>query len=130
MAPVHMERGIRSPPRLDSCPNYPRCVFFIADDREVARALGHRAAGVATAFGGNNHRRRGTTTRPGKSQLGKESDVIGILIAVLFAALVWAICVALGLPAIVGIVAAILVLLAGIPSGGYGLGSRFGARRY
>ena len=48
--------------------------------------------------------------------------MIGILIAVLVAALVWAICVALGLPAIVGIVAAILVLLAGIPSGGYGLG--------
>ena len=54
--------------------------------------------------------------------------MIGILIAVLFAALAWAICVALGLPAIVGIVAAILVLLAGIPSGGYGLGSRFGSR--
>jgi hypothetical protein len=52
--------------------------------------------------------------------------MIGILIAVLVAALVWAICVALGLPSIVGIVAAILVLLAGIPSGGYGLGSRFG----
>ena len=44
--------------------------------------------------------------------------MIGILIAVLVAALVWAVCVALGLPAIVGIVAAILVLLAGIPSGG------------
>jgi thiol:disulfide interchange protein len=58
--------------------------------------------------------------------------MIGILIAVLVAALVWAVCVALHLPAIVGIVAAILVLLAGIPSGGYGLGSRFsgGGRRY
>jgi hypothetical protein len=54
--------------------------------------------------------------------------MIGVLIAVLFAALVWAICVALGLPPIVGIVAAILVLLAGIPSGGYGFGSRFGNR--
>jgi hypothetical protein len=54
--------------------------------------------------------------------------MIGVLIAVLFAALVWAICVALGLPAIVGIVAAILVLLSGIPSGGYGLGGRFGSR--
>jgi hypothetical protein len=54
--------------------------------------------------------------------------VIGILIAVLFAALVWAICVALGLPSIVGIVAAILVLLAGVPTHGYGLGSRFGGR--
>ncbi len=52
--------------------------------------------------------------------------MIGVVIAVLFAALVYAICVALGLPAIVGIVAAILVLLAGVPTGGYGLGSRFG----
>jgi hypothetical protein len=58
----------------------------------------------------------------------KESVVIGILIAVLFAALVYAICVALGLPAIVGIIAAVLVLLAGVPTGGYGLGSRFGGR--
>ena len=55
--------------------------------------------------------------------------MIGILIAVLLAALVYALCVALGLPAIVGIVAAILVLLAGIPSGGYGLGARFGGGR-
>jgi hypothetical protein len=55
--------------------------------------------------------------------------MIGVLIAVLFAALVWAICLALGLPSIVGIVAAILVLLAGIPSHGYGLGSRFGGTR-
>ncbi|HKP89975.1 MAG TPA: hypothetical protein VJT75_08375 [Thermoleophilaceae bacterium] len=68
----------------------------------------------------------------GKTTCRKEeersSEMIGVLIAILFAALVWAICVALGLPAIVGIVAAILVLLAGIPSGGYGLGSRFGSR--
>jgi hypothetical protein len=56
--------------------------------------------------------------------------MIGVLIAVLFAALVWALCVALGLPAIVGIVAAILVLIAGVPSGGYGLGGRFGSRHY
>ena len=55
-----------------------------------------------------------------------DADFAGV--AVVFAALVWAICVALGLPAIVGIVAAILVLLAGITSGGYGLGSRFGSR--
>jgi hypothetical protein len=56
--------------------------------------------------------------------------MIGIILAVLFAALVYAICVALGLPAIVGIIAAILVLLAGIPTGGYGLGGRFGARHH
>lgn len=54
--------------------------------------------------------------------------MIGIIIAILVAALVYALCLALGLPAIVGIVAAILVLLGGIPSGGYGLGRRFGAR--
>ena len=50
--------------------------------------------------------------------------MIGLVIAILVAALVYALCVALGLPAIVGIVAAILVLLTGIPSGGYGLGRR------
>jgi hypothetical protein len=54
--------------------------------------------------------------------------VIGILIAILIAAVVYALCVALGLPSIVGIIAAILVLLAGIPTGGYGLGARFGGR--
>ena len=46
--------------------------------------------------------------------------MIGLVIAVLVAALVYALCVALGLPAIVGIVAAILVLLGGIPTGVYG----------
>jgi hypothetical protein len=52
--------------------------------------------------------------------------MIGILIAVLLAALVYFLCTALGLPVIVGIIAAILVLLAGIPTGGYGIGGRFG----
>src|SRR3954465_2368422 len=46
--------------------------------------------------------------------------MIGILIAVLLAALVYWLCLMLGLPAIVGIVAAILVLVAGVGSGGYG----------
>ncbi len=54
--------------------------------------------------------------------------MIGILIAVLLAALVYFLCMALGLPAIVAIIAAILVLLAGIPTGGYGIGGRFGNR--
>ncbi len=54
--------------------------------------------------------------------------MIGILVAVLLAALVYFVCAALGLPSIVAIIAAVLVLLAGIPSGGYGLGSRFGGR--
>jgi len=53
-------------------------------------------------------------------------SMIGILIAILLAALVYFLCVALGLPAIVGIVAAILVLIAGVPTGGYGLGRRRG----
>lgn len=52
--------------------------------------------------------------------------MIGILIAVLIAAIVYWICLALGLPAIVGIVAAILVLLSGIGTGGYGYRSRSG----
>jgi hypothetical protein len=47
--------------------------------------------------------------------------MIGILIAILIAALVYWLCLALGLPAIVGIVAAILVLVGGIGTGGYGL---------
>ena len=50
--------------------------------------------------------------------------MIGLVVAVLVAALVYALCVALGLPTIVGIVAAILVLLAGIPTGGYRFGRR------
>jgi hypothetical protein len=55
--------------------------------------------------------------------------MIGLVIAVLVAALVYALCVALGLPAIVGIVAAILVLLAGVGTGGYGSRSWGGGRR-
>lgn len=39
--------------------------------------------------------------------------MIGLLIAILLAALVYFLCVALGLPSIVAIVAAILVLLTG-----------------
>lgn len=46
--------------------------------------------------------------------------MIGILIAILLAVLAYWICVALGLPSIVGIVAAILVLIAGVGHYGYG----------
>jgi uncharacterized protein YacL len=52
--------------------------------------------------------------------------MIGILIGILLAALVYWLCLALGLPAIVGIVAAILVLVSSIGTGGYGL--RVGGR--
>jgi hypothetical protein len=55
--------------------------------------------------------------------------MIGILIAIVLAALAYWVCVALGLPAIVALIAAVLVLFAGVPTGGYGFGSRFG-RRY
>ncbi len=48
--------------------------------------------------------------------------MIGILISVVLAALVYWLCTALGLPVVVGIIAAILVLL-----GGVGYGGRLGA---
>jgi hypothetical protein len=54
--------------------------------------------------------------------------MIGILITVLVAALVYLILAALTVP-IVGIIGAILVLIAGIPSGGFGFGSRWGNGR-
>lgn len=56
--------------------------------------------------------------------------MIGIVFAVLIAALVFSLCSLVGLPYIVAVIAAILVLVAGIPTGGYGFGARFGARRY
>jgi hypothetical protein len=40
--------------------------------------------------------------------------MVAVLVAVLVAALVYWICLALGLPAVVGIIAAILVLLGGV----------------
>ncbi|HSD81279.1 MAG TPA: hypothetical protein VLB47_11470 [Solirubrobacteraceae bacterium] len=43
--------------------------------------------------------------------------MIGIIVAVLLAALVYWLCTALGLPVIVGVIAAILVLLAGVGTG-------------
>ena len=52
--------------------------------------------------------------------------MIGLLITLLVAALAYVLLVAITGSAIVGIVAAILILLAGIPSGGFGFGSRFG----
>ncbi len=54
--------------------------------------------------------------------------MIGILLTVLVAVLVYLILAALTVP-IVGIIGAILVLIAGIPSGGFGFGSRWGSGR-
>ncbi len=58
--------------------------------------------------------------------------MIGLIITLLVAALAYLLLVALTGSTIVGIVAAVLVLLAGIPSGGFGLGGRFhhGGRRH
>jgi hypothetical protein len=55
--------------------------------------------------------------------------MIGILIAIVLAAIAYWVCVAIGLPFIVALIAAVLVLLAGVPTGGYSLGDRWG-RRY
>jgi hypothetical protein len=46
--------------------------------------------------------------------------MISILISILLAALAYVLATALGLPTIVGIVAAILVLIAGVPLGARG----------
>lgn len=46
--------------------------------------------------------------------------MIGIVLTILVAALVYALCGALGLPSIVGLIAAILVILSGFPTGVYG----------
>jgi hypothetical protein len=54
--------------------------------------------------------------------------MIGLLITLLVAALAYVLLVAITGSAIVGIVAAILILIAGIPSGGFGYGNRFGSR--
>jgi hypothetical protein len=55
--------------------------------------------------------------------------MIGLLITVLVAALVYLILAAITGSAIVAIVGAILVLVAGIPSGGFGFGNRWGGGR-
>ena len=55
--------------------------------------------------------------------------MIGILIAIVLAAIAYWVCLVVGLPWIVALIAAVLVLLAGVPTGGYGLGGRWGGRR-
>jgi hypothetical protein len=54
--------------------------------------------------------------------------VVGLLITCLVAALAYLLLVAITGNSIVGLVAAILILVAGIPSGGFGFGSRWGGR--
>jgi hypothetical protein len=50
--------------------------------------------------------------------------MVGILIAAVLAALTFAICMALGLPSALGILAAVVVLVAAVPT----VGTRFGVR--
>ena len=50
--------------------------------------------------------------------------MFGTLIAIVVAAVVFWLCSALGLPYVVGVVAAVVVLVTGIPTGGYGFGGR------
>jgi hypothetical protein len=50
--------------------------------------------------------------------------MVGILIVAVLAALTFAVCTALGLPVVVGIVSALVVLGASVPT----LGARFGMR--
>jgi hypothetical protein len=50
--------------------------------------------------------------------------MIGIVIGVLVAAVVYWLCVFLGLPTIIAIIAAVLVLVSAIGTGGYGYGRR------
>ncbi len=54
--------------------------------------------------------------------------MIGILLTVLLAVVVFVILAALT-TTLVGVVGAILVLIAGIPSGGFGFGGRWSGRR-
>jgi hypothetical protein len=50
--------------------------------------------------------------------------MIGIVIGVVVAAIVYWLCLFLGLPTIIAIIAAVLVLLSAIGTGGYGYGRR------
>jgi uncharacterized membrane protein YjjP (DUF1212 family) len=59
----------------------------------------------------------------------EELEMIGILLTVLVAALVYLLLAALTGSAIVAIIGAILVLIAGIPSGGFGFGNRWSSGR-
>lgn len=48
-------------------------------------------------------------------------SLVGLVITILIAALAYALCSALGLPSVVGLIAAILVLLGGWRSDGFGI---------
>jgi hypothetical protein len=52
--------------------------------------------------------------------------MVGILLSAVLAALTFAVCTALGLPALVGILSALVVLVGAVPT----LGTRFGIRDF
>jgi hypothetical protein len=52
--------------------------------------------------------------------------MVGILVAAVLAALTFAVCISLGLPVVLGIVFALIVLVASVPT----LGGRFGIRDF
>jgi hypothetical protein len=54
--------------------------------------------------------------------------MIGIVIALLLATLAYVLCGSLGLPSLVALAAAILVLVAAAPTDAWGLGGRLGGR--
>ncbi len=57
-------------------------------------------------------------------RLNRSDTVVAMLVAVVLAGLAFGICAALGLPTSVALVSALLVLLAGLPSAGFGPGDR------
>ena len=52
--------------------------------------------------------------------------MVGLIITLLIAAVAYVVLVAITGSSILGLVAAVLILIAGIPSGGFGFGNRFG----
>ncbi|UGS37839.1 hypothetical protein [Capillimicrobium parvum] len=82
--------------------------------------LGRGVPWVSTRGAAGDNFTRHPRTNP------EESHMIGLLIAIVVAALVYWLCVALGLPVIIGIVAAILVLIGGV---GTGFGGGWGRSR-
>lgn len=52
--------------------------------------------------------------------------MVGILVAVVLAALTFAVCMALDLPPVIGVIGAVVVLVASVPA----FGNRFGMRDF
>jgi hypothetical protein len=59
-----------------------------------------------------------------RAEEGNSPNMVGVLIAAVLSALTFAVCTALSLPAALGIVFAVIVLVASVPT----VGTRFGTR--